>query len=166
MVGREFPSRDLKQGSLIASRQSRPFASMIVIPGRGDLSLGVQAMRKGAVDCPEKPIENASSLWVVKCGVELFRLNRAHLLAANGIGGAGENFNQREREVFALITSGQLNKQVGAELGSSEPEVKKHRSPVINKMGAASLAELVRMAETLRIHSRGSLPEEASDCHL
>ncbi len=65
----------------------------------------------------------------------------------------------REREVFALITAGLLNKQVGAELGTTERTVKAHRASVMNKMGADSLADLVRMAGILQVHSPSKTPE-------
>lgn len=133
-------------------KQSTPFSSIVVITGHGDLSLGVQAMREGAIDCLEKPIDDASLLWAVKRGVELFRSNRAAYLQRMELEKREESLTTREREVFALITAGMLNKQVGAELGPSEQTVKKHRARVMNKMGATSLADLVRMAEILRIH--------------
>jgi FixJ family two-component response regulator len=136
-------------------KQSTPFASMVVITGRGDLTLGVQAMREGAVDCLEKPIDDASLLWAVKRGVELFRLNRTDYLRRMELAKREETLTPREREVFGLITSGMLNKQVGAELGPSEQTVKKHRARVMSKMGAASLADLVRMADTLQLRSQG-----------
>jgi FixJ family two-component response regulator len=134
-------------------KESTPFASIVVITGQGNLSLGVQAMREGAVDCLEKPIDDASLLWAVKRGIELFRLNRAAHLRRMELVKREQTLTPREREVFALIVSGMLNKQIGAELGPSEQTVKKHRARVMSKMGAASLADLVRMAETLRIDS-------------
>jgi two-component system, LuxR family, response regulator FixJ len=130
-------------------KASTPFASVVVITGRGDLSLGVQAMREGAVDCLEKPIDEMALLWAVRLGIKLFRQNRAAHLQQVELKKRQKTLTPREREVFILIASGMLNKQVGAELGPSEQTVKKHRARVMNKMGAGSLADLVRMAESL-----------------
>jgi len=130
-------------------KKSTPFASVVVITGRGDLSLGVQAMREGAVDCLEKPIDEAALLSAIRRGINLFRLNRVAYLQRIELTKRQETLTPRESEVFVLIASGMLNKQIGAELGPSEQTVKKHRARVMNKMGAGSLADLVRMAETL-----------------
>jgi FixJ family two-component response regulator len=143
-------------------KRSTPFASIVLITGHGDLSLGVQAMREGAVDCLEKPIDDSSLLWAVRRGIKLFHLNHAAYLQRMELAKREETLTPREREVFALIASGLLNKQVGAELGPSEHTVKKHRARVMNKMGAASFADLVRMAETLQLNFLEPQPEVRS----
>jgi two-component system, LuxR family, response regulator FixJ len=145
-------------------KESTPFASVVVVTGRGDLSLGVQAMREGAVDCLEKPIDEIALLWAVRLGIKLFRQNRAVHLQQVELKKRQETLTPREREVFILIASGMLNKQVGAELGPSEQTVKKHRARVMNKMGAGSLADLVRMAESLGIKSNS--PESRLDLRI
>jgi FixJ family two-component response regulator len=134
-------------------KESTPFASIVVITSCGDLTVGVQAMREGAIDCLEKPLDDGALLRAVARGIELFRVNRAAYLQRTELERRKKTLTPRECEVFALITSGMLNKQVGAELGPSEQTVKKHRARVMNKMGAGSLADLVRMAEILRLQS-------------
>jgi len=130
-----------------------PYASIVFITGHGDLSLGMHAMRKGAVDFLEKPVDDHALLSSIARGVELSRRRRAersHLIKLEEL---HRSLTSREREVFVLITSGLLNKQVAAELGTTERTVKAHRASVMDKMGAGSLADLVRMAGVLQLHS-------------
>src|ERR1700675_5095296 len=130
-----------------------PYASIVFITGHGDLSLGMHAMRNGAVDFLEKPIDDQALLNSVARGSDLSRRRRAQRLQLVELEALQRSLTSREREVFALITSGLLNKQVAAELGTTERNVKAHRASVMNKMGAGSLAGLVRMAEILHIHA-------------
>ena len=130
-----------------------PFASIVFITGHGDLALGMHAMRKGAVDFLEKPLDDHAILSSIARGAELSRRRRAersHLVELEEL---NRSLTSREREVFALITSGLLNKQVAAELGTTERTVKAHRASVMNKMRADSIADLVRMAGVLQLHS-------------
>ena len=130
-----------------------PCASIVFITGHGDLSLGMHAMRKGAVDFLEKPIDDQALLNSVARGCELSRRRRAERLQLVELEELQRTLTSREREVFALITSGLLNKQVAGELGTTERTVKAHRASVMNKMGAGSLADLVRMAGVLQTHT-------------
>ena len=130
-----------------------PYASIVFITGHGDLSLGMHAMRKGAVDFLEKPVDDQALLSSIARGADLSRQRRAERLQLIELEELQRSLTSREREVFALITSGLLNKQVAAELGTTERTVKAHRASVMNKMGADSLADLVRMAGVLQIHS-------------
>jgi len=132
-------------------KRSLPFASIIFVTGRGDMSLGVQAMRDGAVDCLEKPIDEAALLNAIRRGTDLARIRRARHLRRLELKERERTLSPREHEVFALITSGLLNKQVGATLGPGVQTIKVHRGRVMKKMGAESLADLVRMAEILEI---------------
>jgi FixJ family two-component response regulator len=134
-------------------KEFAPFFSIVFITGHGDLSTGVKAMREGAVDCLEKPIDDEALLGAIGRGAELSRSNRTKHLWRLELEKRARTLTAREREVFALITTGLLNKQVGAELGPSEHTVKKHRARVMDKMGADSLPELVRMAEILQIRA-------------
>lgn len=134
-------------------RRAMPFASIVFITGHGDLSLGMQAMREGAVDFLEKPVDEEALLTSIKRGAKLSRARRAERLHHMGLEKRHRTLTPREREVFALITTGLLNKQVGAELGATERTIKVHRGRVMNKMRANSLADLVNMAGTLRIHA-------------
>jgi FixJ family two-component response regulator len=126
-----------------------PFASIVFISGNSELSIGMRAMRNGAVDFLEKPLDNEALLSSITRGVELTRkrrADRAHRVELEIRLGA---LTPRERDVFALITNGLLNKQVGAELGTTERTVKAHRERVMLKMKADSFAGLVRMSATL-----------------
>ena len=134
-------------------KRTVPYASIVFITGHGDLSLGMHAMRNGAVDFLEKPIDDQALLNSVARGSELSRTRRAQQLQIVELEELRRSLTSREREVFALITSGLLNKQVAAELGTTERTVKAHRASVMNKMGADSIADLVRMAGVLQIHS-------------
>jgi two-component system, LuxR family, response regulator FixJ len=126
-----------------------PFASIVFISGNSDLSLGMHAMRKGAVDFLEKPLDEEALVSSIVRGAELMRKRRfkhAQRIELESRLGA---LTPREREVFALITRGLLNKQAGAELGTTERTVKAHRERVMFKMKADSLAGLVRMSGIL-----------------
>jgi FixJ family two-component response regulator len=131
------------------------FVSVIFITGHGDLATGVQAMREGAIDCFEKPADDQVLIYAIERGIELTRTNRAQYLHRFELQERQKRLTPREREVFTLITAGLLNKQVGAELGPSEGTVKKHRGRIMRKMGADSLAQLVRIAEILRNGNSG-----------
>ena len=130
-----------------------PYASIVFITGHGDLSLGMHAMRKGAVDFLEKPVDDRSLLNSIARGADLSRKRRAEQFERTRLEELRRSLTSREREVFTLITIGLLNKQVAAELGTTERTVKAHRASVVSKMGAGSLADLVRMAGILQLHS-------------
>ncbi len=130
-----------------------PHVSIVFITGRGDLSLGMHAMRKGAVDFLEKPVDDQALISAIARGADRSRTRRAEQSQRVDLEEVQRSLTSREREVFALITTGLLNKQVAAELGTTERTVKAHRASVMNKMGAGSLADLVRMSGILQIHS-------------
>jgi FixJ family two-component response regulator len=130
-----------------------PKTSIVFITGYGDLSLGMHAMRKGAVDFLEKPVDDQALLSSIARGAHLSRTRRAEQFERTQLEELQRSLTSREREVFALITTGLLNKQAGAKLGTTERTVKAHRASVMNKMGAGSLVDLVRMAGVLHIHS-------------
>ncbi len=131
--------------------RSIPFASIVFITGHGDLAVGMHAMRKGAVDFLEKPIDDAMLLSSIARGADLSRKKRAEHIQRSQLEARHGCLTPREREVFDLITAGLLNKQAGAELGTTERTVKAHRERVMSKMGAGSLADLVRMAAVLQL---------------
>jgi two-component system, LuxR family, response regulator FixJ len=130
-----------------------PFASIVFISGNSDLSLGMHAMRKGAVDFLEKPLDEEVLVSSIIRGANLSRKLRAEHDQRIELEGRLGELTPREHEVFALITTGRLNKQVGAELGTTERTVKAHRERVMIKMKADSLASLVRMSGILELHS-------------
>lgn len=130
-----------------------PFGSIVFITGHGDLSLGMQAMRKGAVDFLEKPVDDRVLLSSIARGADLSRRRRAERSRLIELEELHHSLTSREREVFALITSGLLNKQVASELGTTERTIKAHRASVMIKMRAGSIVDLVRMAGVLHPHS-------------
>lgn len=133
-------------------KELAPDAALVFVTGHGNLAVAMRAMKQGAVDFLEKPIDDQSLITAIRNGTE--RSRRQHQQRSRKIE-LEARFNQlskREREVFALITKGLLNKQAGFELGTTERTIKAHRARVTEKMGADSLAELVRMAEVLGIH--------------
>jgi FixJ family two-component response regulator len=129
-----------------------PFASIVFVTGHGDLSLGMHAMKKGAVDFLEKPVDDVALLNSINRGAELSRSRRADHVQIAELKARHDSLTSREREVFGQITKGLLNKQVAAQLGTTERTIKAHRERVMSKMAADSLATLVRMAGVLNVH--------------
>jgi two-component system response regulator FixJ len=130
-----------------------PFSSLIFVTGHGSLSVGIRAMREGAIDFLEKPIDDQRLLDAVQRGADLSRRQRAAESERLRLASRHQSLTAREREVFALVTKGLLNKQAGAELGTTERTIKAHRARVMEKMEAESLADLVRMAAILESNS-------------
>ncbi len=130
-----------------------PFTSLVFITGHGNLSIGMHAMRQGAVDFLEKPVDDEALLNAIRRGAARSHELRAQWEERTRLEARYDSLTPREREVFALITRGLLNKQAGAELGTTERTIKAHRARVMEKMGAESLADLVRMAGALEIHA-------------
>jgi FixJ family two-component response regulator len=122
---------------------------IIFITGYGDIPITVQAMKAGAVEFLTKPYRDDVLLSAIRQALERSRSALDHEAEIRGLGDRYASLTRREREVMALVVSGLLNKQVGAELGISEITVKAHRGRVMRKMGASSLADLVTMAARL-----------------
>jgi len=135
-------------------RQAVPFASLILITGHGDMPTGVEAMRQGAIDCLEKPLNREVLTHAILRGTNLSRVKRLAHQRQLELRKREDSLTPREREIFTLIAAGMLNKQIGYQLGPTEWTVKKHRGRIMKKMGAGSLADLVRMADALRDSSR------------
>jgi FixJ family two-component response regulator len=114
----------------------------------------VRAMKAGAVEFLSKPFRDQDLLDAVQIALERDRERRTKDKAVSEVRARFEALTPREQEVIGFVTAGLMNKQIAAELGVSEITVKVHRGNAMKKMGARSLADLVRMAETLGIRRR------------
>jgi FixJ family two-component response regulator len=125
----------------------------VFLTGHGDIPKSVQAMKRGAVDFLTKPVEEEVLVRAVHQALEKDReRRRARAEAADALARL-ETLTLREREVLEGVVAGKLNKQIGGDLGIAEKTVKVHRGRVMEKMGAGSLAELVRIAQRVGILS-------------
>ena len=134
----------------LAQRRDMP---IIFITGHGDVPTSVQAMKAGAAEFLTKPFKDDVLLDAIRSAIERSRAAPRLDAEMGAIRNCYESLTPREREVFALVVSGLLNKQVGSELGISEITVKAHRGQVMRKMKADSLPDLVTMAARLGLHS-------------
>ena len=124
---------------------------IIFITGHGDIPMAVQAMKTGAVEFFTKPFRDQALLDAVQQALARDRTAREQRAQREALHHRHRALTPRERDVLALVVTGLLNKQIAAELGTSEACVKLHRQHVMTKMEAGSLAELVRMADRLGI---------------
>ena len=125
---------------------------IIFMTGHGDIPMTVRAMKGGAVDFLTKPFRDQDMLDAVVKAIDRDRERREADRIVTDLQALFETLSAREREVLALVSSGLMNKQVAAELGLAEITVKIHRGHIMKKMGARSLADLVRKAEALGIN--------------
>ena len=131
---------------------------IIFITGHGDIPMTVRAMKSGAVDFLTKPVRDQDMLDAVQAAIERDRKRRDAEKSISGMRSRFEALTARERDVLALVASGLMNKQVAAQLGLAEITVKIYRGQIMRKMGAKSLADLVRMTDALGIpRDRGHL---------
>jgi RNA polymerase sigma factor (sigma-70 family) len=124
---------------------------VIFVTGHGDIPMSVRAMKAGAVDFLTKPFRDQDLLDAIQVGLERDRTRRQHQAEIATLRERLESLTPREREVLPLVVSGLPNKQVAAQIGTTEATVKVHRSQLMKKMGADSLPDLVRMAEKIGI---------------
>jgi FixJ family two-component response regulator len=125
---------------------------IIFITGHGDIPMTVRAMKGGAVDFLTKPFRDQDLLDAVMTAIERDRKRRELEKTVVNLQSLYETLSSREREVLAFVASGLMNKQIAAELGLAEITVKIYRGHIMKKMGAKSLADLIRMTEALGIH--------------
>jgi FixJ family two-component response regulator len=130
-----------------------PHLSLVFITGHGNIPMSVEAMKGGAVDFLEKPVDDKALLAAIRRAAarsRALKASRDELIAFERRYG---RMTHRERQVFASVTAGFLNKQIAFNLGIAERTVKVHRARAMEKMEADSLAELVRMAQVLGVHT-------------
>jgi FixJ family two-component response regulator len=123
---------------------------VILMTGHGDIPMSVRAMKAGAIDFLPKPFRDQDMLDAVAAAME--RDGKQHALQgdANKLNDRFATLSPREQQVMMLVTKGKMNKQVAGDLGLSEITVKLHRGAAMRKMGARTLADLVRMADALK----------------
>jgi FixJ family two-component response regulator len=124
---------------------------IIFITGHGDIPMSVRAMKAGAVEFLTKPFRDQDLLDAIHVALERNRTRREQEAEITALRERFESLTHRERQVLPRVVSGLLNKQIAAEIGTSETTVKVHRGQLMRKMGARSLPELVRMAERMGI---------------
>lgn len=155
----ELPgSSGLDLQRLVADRADLP---VIFMARRADIHATVQAMKGGAFEFLTKPVVPEVLLDSIRAALERSEAARRHLQQIQALQERYESLSRREREVMSLLVRGRLNKQVGGELGISEITVKAHRGRMMRKMRAASFAELVTMAASLRGDLRASIGDFA-----
>jgi two-component system, LuxR family, response regulator FixJ len=147
MSGIELQETLNRQGAVIP---------VIFITGHGDVPMAVEAMQAGAFDFLQKPFRDQDLIDRIQRALEKDRASRAVLNERSLIQERLESLTPREREVLTLVTSGKPNKVMAADLGVSQRTVEIHRARVMEKMGASSLAQLVRMIMDLGEHTAAS----------
>jgi RNA polymerase sigma factor (sigma-70 family) len=137
---------------LQAQLRKRGFRLPIVfITGHGTVPMSVEAMKQGAMDFVQKPFDSPNLIEIIRKAIARSRQNAIEQQECLDLAQRLESLSQREREVFQFVIAGFLNKQIAFELGITEKTVKVHRARVMEKMLANSLAELVQLAEKLRL---------------
>jgi FixJ family two-component response regulator len=144
MNGLDFQARLAETGSRLP---------VVMMTGHGDISMSVRAMKRGAVDFLSKPFNDQDMLDAVMAAIERDRQRREADGDLSQMQQRLETLSPREKQVMQLVTGGKMNKQVAGDLGISEITVKIHRGAAMRKMGARTLADLVRMAEAVKLRA-------------
>jgi FixJ family two-component response regulator len=131
---------------------------VIFLTGHGDIPMSVRAMKAGALEFLTKPCKDQDLLEAIQRALERDRIAWQRRAEVAGLRARYAALTPREREVLPLVVRGLLNKQIAAELGTSEKTIKIHRGRIIQKMKAESLPDLVRMAQALDLPSATSSP--------
>jgi len=144
---------------------------IIFITGHGDIPMSVKAMKAGAVEFLTKSLREQELLDAVRVALDRDRERRQREVATHELRSHFDSLSPREREVLTLVTTGMLNKQVGAQIGIVEVTVKVHRHNIMKKLGAKSFVDLVRMADalglprTIKTNEPGNLTERVHGPH-
>jgi FixJ family two-component response regulator len=144
MNGLDFQSRLTEMGNRLP---------VVMMTGHGDISMSVRAMKRGAVDFLSKPFNDQDMLDAVMAAIERDRRRREVEGDLSQMQQRLQTLSPRELQVMRLVTGGKMNKQVAGDLGISEITVKIHRGAAMRKMGARTLADLVRMAESVKLRA-------------
>ena len=127
---------------------------VVFITGHGDIPMTVKAMKAGAVEFLTKPFREQELLDAVRAALQRDRIRRDREDEIRNLRTRFDTLSAREREIVALVTAGLINKQAAAKLGVSEVTVKVHRHNAMQKLGARSVADLVRIADTLGVSGK------------
>ena len=136
------------QNQLVGQLDTIP---IVFLTGHGDIPASVRALKLGAEDFLTKPIDADELIAVVCAALQRDKIQQAEQSKLVEIQNRLDGLTSRQRAVFEYVISGKMNKQIAAELGTGEQNIKIHRRRVMRKMGARSLADLVRMAERLGV---------------
>jgi len=139
---------------------------IVFITGHGDIPMSVKAMKAGAVDFLSKPVKDTDLLRAIEQAIARAHRDRAERKGFEAIQWRVENLTPREREVMALVASGMPNKRIAFELGTVEKTIKVHRARVMEKMQVQSLADLVRLAEKLRLPPKPKERSQPGSCDM
>ena len=130
---------------------------IVFITGHGDIPMTVQAMKAGAIEFLTKPFRDQDLLDAVNLGLARDRARRADEEALREFRARLEGLTPRERAILIQVAEGRLNKQIAGEMGVTETTVKVHRSNMMRKIGAESIADLCRMVDQLNLRSENSM---------
>jgi FixJ family two-component response regulator len=150
------------QKQLVAANVDTP---IVFITGHGDIPMSVRAMKAGAIEFLSKPFREQELLDAVRQGIERHRASVAQRRAWAQIRERFAGLTDREKEIMTLLAQGRVSKQIAGQIGISEVTVRVHRSQIMQKMGARSLADLVRMVDRLEADGGNALNPVAEDTY-